>query len=88
MCECVESVKAQVFEKIFLKQVANEVVLSPVCSFENEFIGGSFPLCQPVRVDYKLQTKLGKEIKRHKTYNMTLSYCPFCGEKSKVKPNG
>jgi len=81
MCECVERVKAKVFNELFLKTMANEEVVSPRCYFENSFIGGGFPLCLPIRVDYLKVAKSGREMKQHKIYNMTLSFCPFCGEK-------
>ncbi|WP_407310608.1 hypothetical protein [Desulfosporosinus sp. SB140] len=81
MCDCVQKLEDKIFKEMFLKEMAEVVVINPSCHFENGYIGGSYPLYAPIRVDYFQQTKGGKEVKRHKVYNMTFSYCPFCGEK-------
>lgn len=70
---------------MFLKDKSQITVVDPNCSFENRLLGGSsFPLCIPVRVDYKIRRKSGKQIKQTAVYNITPEYCPFCGVKTTV----
>lgn len=81
MCDCINKTEDRVFNELFLKEFREVEVVNPRCHFENRYIGGKYPLYAPIRMDYHQKTKSGKEVKKHKVYNMTFSYCPFCGEK-------
>jgi hypothetical protein len=86
MCDCVNQVEESILN-MFLKDKSQITVVGPNSSFENRLLGGSgFPLCIPVRVDYKIRRKSGKEVKQTAVYNITPEYCPFCGVKTNDLP--
>lgn len=84
MCDCIEQFEKKIVEILPEQDPDFKNVKIDECVFENKVLDiktGKIEITMPVKVTWKHTTKAGKEIERHKSIPVSISYCPFCGEK-------
>lgn len=82
MCNCIPEVENQISE-FFLKENPDKKVTSVfIQNTAINPISGKTTLCLPVEINYNQETKKGTK-QKSKIINISVIYCPFCGEKLK-----
>ena len=87
MCNCIEDTEKRYKKHLkekdpFFKDIDFEV------EFENKaymFDSGKTELTVPMGISWRHTAKSGRTSTKNKISNFTISYCPFCGEKTKGK---